>query len=38
MERFPGYKKWLVLWTATGINFIAGLIYIWSVISKGLVS
>ncbi len=38
MERFPGYKKWLVLWTATGINFIAGLLYIWSVISKGLVS
>lgn len=30
-------KAWSVLAAATGINFIAGLLYIWSVISRGLV-
>lgn len=29
-------QSWLVLLTATGINFLAGLLYIWSVIKSGL--
>jgi MFS family permease len=31
-------KGWTVVLAATGINFIAGLLYIWSVISKGLIT
>lgn len=30
-------KAYTVLWAATGVNFITGLIYIWSVISKSLI-
>ena len=30
-------KKYRVLIAATGINFLAGLLYIWSIVSKGLV-
>jgi nitrate/nitrite transporter NarK len=30
-------KGWIVLSTATGINFLAGLLYIWSIIGKGLI-
>lgn len=30
-------NKYKVLWSATIINFIAGITYIWSVISKGLI-
>ncbi|MCS4455890.1 hypothetical protein JTT00_17310 [Clostridium botulinum] len=31
-------KPYKVLWVATATNFIAGLIYIWSVISKSLIN
>ncbi|APH14892.1 major Facilitator Superfamily protein [Clostridium sporogenes] len=31
-------KSYRVLWVATSTNFIAGLIYIWSVISKSLIN
>jgi len=30
-------KKYSVLIAATGINFLAGLLYIWSIVSKGLI-
>lgn len=38
MDKKKSFKPWVILWTATGINFIAGLLYIWSVISKGLIT
>lgn len=38
MNNVSNSKKFKILGAATGINFIAGLLYIWSVISKGLVS
>lgn len=31
-------KAWKVLLVATGVNFLAGLLYIWSVLSKGLMN
>jgi MFS family permease len=30
-------RAWLVLWTATAVNFLAGLLYIWSVVGKALI-
>lgn len=38
MENVSKSKSLKVLTAATGINFIAGLLYIWSVISKSLVN
>ena len=29
-------QSWVVLFTAVGINFLAGLLYIWSIIKAGL--
>lgn len=29
-------QAWVVLFTAVGINFLAGLLYIWSIIKAGL--
>ncbi|MDY0236104.1 MAG: OFA family MFS transporter [Gudongella sp.] len=37
MERSLDYKRYKILWAATSINFISGLIYMWSVISKSLI-
>jgi MFS family permease len=31
------YKKYIVLSSAAGINLLAGLLYIWSIVSKGLI-
>jgi len=31
-------KAWVVLWSATAASFISGILYVWSVISKGLIS
>lgn len=38
MELKGNVKGWLVVLTATGINFVAGLLYIWSIIGKGLIT
>ncbi|NTV90725.1 MAG: OFA family MFS transporter [Clostridiales bacterium] len=31
-------SKWTVLWSAVGVSVILGILYVWSVISKGLMS
>jgi MFS family permease len=31
-------NKWIVLWSAIGIGMILGILYVWSVISKGLMN
>lgn len=31
-------NKWIVLWSAIGVGIILGILYIWSVISKGLMN
>lgn len=38
MEKRLKTKANRVLWVATGVNFITGLIYIWSVISNSLIT
>ena len=38
MEKGLKIKANKVLWVATGVNFITGLIYIWSVISNSLIT
>lgn len=38
MDNINQSKKFQVLGAATGINFLAGILYIWSVISKSLIS
>ena len=38
MKRQYQLKKWTVLWSAIGIGFILGILYVWSVISKGLMN
>lgn len=38
MESKIGMKALLVVAVATGINFMAGLLYIWSILSKGLMT
>lgn len=38
MNNINRFKKFQVLGAATGINFLAGILYIWSVISKSLIS
>nr|WP_320134047.1 OFA family MFS transporter [uncultured Holophaga sp.] len=30
-------RAWVVLWMATGVNFLGGLLYIWSVVGKALI-
>lgn len=37
MEKSLDSKRYQVLWAAASINFISGLIYMWSVISKALI-
>lgn len=37
MEKTLNNKRYKVLWAAASINFITGLIYMWSVLSKSLV-
>lgn len=37
MGKTTSKNKYFVLFSATMINFIAGITYIWSVISKGLI-
>lgn len=37
MEKTLNSKRYKVLWAAASINFISGLIYMWSVISKSLI-
>jgi len=36
MTRQEKLSKWTVLWSAIGISIVLGLLYVWSVISKGL--
>jgi len=36
MRRQEKLNKWTVLWSAIGISIVLGLLYVWSVISKGL--
>ena len=36
MGRQEKLSKWTVLWSAIGISIVLGLLYVWSVISKGL--
>jgi MFS family permease len=31
-------NKWIVLWSAIGVSVILGILYVWSVISKGLMN
>lgn len=37
MNKSLNIRKYRMLWTAASINFISGLIYMWSVISKSLI-
>ncbi len=37
MNRISKNKGWAVLWSASGISFISGILYVWSVISKELI-
>jgi len=36
MSRQNKLNKWIVLWSAIGVSVVLGLLYVWSVISKGL--
>jgi len=36
MNRQNKLNKWIVLWSAIGVSVVLGLLYVWSVISKGL--
>lgn len=38
MDNISNNKRKQILWSAAGINFISGLIYMWSIISKSLVN
>ncbi|MBN2041239.1 MAG: OFA family MFS transporter [Spirochaetes bacterium] len=38
MSNSTSRKAWLVLWAAIGINFLSGILYIWSIIGKALMS
>jgi len=38
MTRQDKLNKWIVLWSAIGISMILGILYVWSVISKGLMN
>lgn len=38
MKNFSRSRAWVVLWAAIGLNFLTGLLYIWSIISKGLIT
>lgn len=31
-------RAWTVLWAATGLNFLTGILYIWSILSKALIT
>lgn len=37
MDKSINSTRYKILWAATGINFISGLIYMWSVLSKSLI-
>lgn len=37
MEKLPKNKGWTVLWSVTATSFISGILYVWSVIGKGLI-
>jgi OFA family oxalate/formate antiporter-like MFS transporter len=32
------YKGWIVLWSAVGIQFVSGILYIWSIVGKALIN
>jgi MFS family permease len=34
----PDINNWVVLWTSVGVNLVAGILYVWSIINKGLVT
>ena len=36
MKRQSKLNKWIVLWSAIGVSVVLGILYVWSVISKGL--
>jgi len=36
MTRQDRLNKWILLWSAIGVSIILGILYVWSVISKGL--
>jgi len=36
MSRQDKLNRWTVLWSAIGVSIVCGLLYVWSVISKGL--
>ena len=36
MKQKEKLNKWVVLWSAIGVGIILGILYVWSVISKGL--
>jgi MFS family permease len=38
LEILKRTNKWIVLWSATGVSVILGILYVWSVISKSLMS
>lgn len=37
MEKNYKARAQVVLWTATGISFVSGILYIWSIVSKALI-
>jgi MFS family permease len=38
LNRANKVNKWIVLWSAIGVSVILGILYVWSVISKGLMN
>ncbi|MCL1895233.1 MAG: OFA family MFS transporter [Clostridiales bacterium] len=36
MKKQSKLNKWIVLWSAIGVSVVLGILYVWSVISKGL--
>jgi OFA family oxalate/formate antiporter-like MFS transporter len=38
MEENFKFKGWTVLWSAVGIQFVSGILYIWSIVGKALIN
>jgi OFA family oxalate/formate antiporter-like MFS transporter len=38
MEEQAKFKGWAVLWCAVGIQFVSGILYIWSIVGKALIN
>jgi OFA family oxalate/formate antiporter-like MFS transporter len=38
MKNKVRYQGWVVLWSAVGIQFVSGILYIWSIVGKALIN